>query len=413
MMATGLDEKVEEDFVFFLDHFQESFDSLKSERDKEICQKWLDKLAIEKYKDTNEKQIRNIYLSQLIISMNERKLSAPFNESPKSAKLSLDGVFKHVTTKPTLEVEHEQETSKNQKNWHNFVRNRELEVIDMNHLSIDGSTYIACKTLAEDSGIFAYVAVTMGGKTDQGWVNTCGQPIPAPVVQPLDLQVESPDSQNNKSEHDDKLYKITVEVKAILSKRKSVEARVLTQQFFQRVYNSIEQEMLSEQDPNSTACHDPYVKKLLENLINDSKACDKFNPVLFKRIKMLSLLKKRVKHILNDIENRNKNLANIEVASSSPILTLTNPASTCSNSMTEMMWQGALMEKPTSKMAEELAKTYPVCLVKMLLALLARERRKIISRLQEKQENLIVAMKRDLQNEIQQGILNYKVTVVG
>lgn len=47
-----------------------------------------------------------------------------------------------------------------------------------------------------------------------------------------------------------------------------------------------------------------------------------------------------------------------------------------------------------------------------LLALLARERRKIITRLQEKQENLVVAMKRDLQNEIKQGVLSYKVIIV-
>lgn len=49
------------------------------------------------------------------------------------------------------------------------------------------------------------------------------------------------------------------------------------------------------------------------------------------------------------------------------------------------------------------------CNVFRLLALLARERRKIINRLQEKQDNLVVAMKRDLKNEIKQGILNYKV----
>lgn len=90
---------------------------------------------------------------------------------------------------------------------------------------------------------------------------------PAPVVQPLDLKVETPDLRNNNNEHDDKMYEVTVEVKAILSKRKSVEARMSTQQFFKTVYNSIEQEMLSEQDPNSTACHDPYVEKLLEKLI--------------------------------------------------------------------------------------------------------------------------------------------------
>lgn len=67
----------------------------------------------------------------------------------------------------------------------------------------------------------------------------------------------------------------------------------------------------------------------------------------------------------NQIEERDKKLSEIQVHSTSPLLTLVSPASTCSNSMSEMMWQGALLEKPTSKMAEELAKTYPACLVKM------------------------------------------------
>lgn len=49
---------------------------------------------------------------------------------------------------------------------------------DLNHVSNDGRTYIACKNLSKNAGIFAYVAVTMGGNDkDCGWVNTCGQPM--------------------------------------------------------------------------------------------------------------------------------------------------------------------------------------------------------------------------------------------
>lgn len=62
---------------------------------------------------------------------------------------------------------------------------------------------------------------------------------------------------------------------------------------------------------------------------------------------------------------RDKKIAKIEFDATSPLYTLTTPASTCSNSMTEMLWQGTLIEKPTSKVAETLAKTYPACLVKM------------------------------------------------
>lgn len=50
-------------------------------------------------------------MSQLIINMNGRKLSAPFNEPPQPDTLSLDGVFKEITTKPSLEVEKEKEVS--------------------------------------------------------------------------------------------------------------------------------------------------------------------------------------------------------------------------------------------------------------------------------------------------------------
>lgn len=46
------------------------------------------------------------------------------------------------------------------------------------------------------------------------------------------------------------------------------------------------------------------------------------------------------------------------------------------------------------------------------LSILVKERQKIVLRLLEKQENLIVAMRRDLQNEIKRGILDYKVVKI-
>lgn len=64
----------------------------------------------------------------------------------------------------------------NKENWTKFIRNRELEMVDLNHLSNDGRTYIACKTLPENGGLFAYVAVTVGGNTGC-WVNCCGRPM--------------------------------------------------------------------------------------------------------------------------------------------------------------------------------------------------------------------------------------------
>lgn len=86
------------------------------------------------------------------------------------------------------------------------------------------------------------------------------------MVKPLDLRVES-SSDQGETELEDKAYRITAEVRSILSRRRTPGARSLAYQFFKRVYSSIEQEMLSEEDPNSTACRDPYVEKLLDKLI--------------------------------------------------------------------------------------------------------------------------------------------------
>lgn len=43
--------------------------------------------------------------------MDGRKLRSPFNEPPKPEALSLDGVFKEITTKPSLEAQKEKEVS--------------------------------------------------------------------------------------------------------------------------------------------------------------------------------------------------------------------------------------------------------------------------------------------------------------
>jgi len=81
------------------------------------------------------------------------------------------------------------------------------------------------------------------------------------------VELSDVQKQNSKSEKESIMYQFTAEIKCILSKRKAPEIRILTYEFFKKVYSSIEQEMLREEDPNSTACHDPYVEMLVEKLI--------------------------------------------------------------------------------------------------------------------------------------------------
>lgn len=50
-------------------------------------------------------------------------------------------------------------------------------MVDLNHMSNDGRMYIAFKTLADNAGLFCYMAVTMGGDADCKWVNSEGKPM--------------------------------------------------------------------------------------------------------------------------------------------------------------------------------------------------------------------------------------------
>lgn len=47
----------------------------------------------------------------MIMSMSDRKLSAPFNASPKPGPLSLDGVFEQIIAKPSAQLEEERKVS--------------------------------------------------------------------------------------------------------------------------------------------------------------------------------------------------------------------------------------------------------------------------------------------------------------
>jgi len=63
------------------------------------------------------------------------------------------------------------------------------------------------------------------------------------------------------------MFKLKAKVKSILAKRQLPEARKATLEFFQQLYSGIEQEMLREEEPYSTDCHDPYIEKLLDKLL--------------------------------------------------------------------------------------------------------------------------------------------------
>lgn len=87
-----------------------------------------------------------------------------------------------------------------------------------------------------------------------------------PSIKPLHLKVEPPNVQTCSCELEDRVYLLTAETRSVLAKRKLPESRMSAYKFFTQIYSSIEQEMLNEQSPENTVCHDPYIEKLLEKL---------------------------------------------------------------------------------------------------------------------------------------------------
>lgn len=100
------------------------------------------------------------------------------------------------------------------------------------------------------------------------------------------------------------MYQLTAEIKSILLKRKSPEIRILNYEFFKKLYSSIEQEMLSEEDPNSTACRDPYVENLLEKLIV-SQPLEKVNSI---SVQLILYFRSRAKDVKTSTHTYSKKL---------------------------------------------------------------------------------------------------------
>lgn len=98
------------------------------------------------------------------------------------------------------------------------------------------------------------------------------------------------------------LESLVNELWIVLSQRQKLEFRERTRDLYCMLYNTIEQEMLMEQNnENSNSCRDPYVEKLISFLVKDLKADGLRDPKEFCRINLLSKLKTRVKALINEV----------------------------------------------------------------------------------------------------------------
>lgn len=137
--------------------------------------------------------------------------------------------------------------------------NRELDLADYENLmSTDNRTYIAIKMLPNDAGLFGYVAISMGEPDEIYWLNSKGQRIPTLVPSNLpvsEVEVRKPTLKEPYAKR----------VWYVLSQRKPFCARKDSYEFYQVLYETVQQEMLDEQNMGQKCTH-PFINKLLEYL---------------------------------------------------------------------------------------------------------------------------------------------------
>lgn len=131
-----------------------------------------------------------------------------------------------------------------------------------NLISSDNRTYVAISTLPNGGGLFGYIAVTMGDGVGTQWLDCRGEPIETPV--PFNLHVDQlkADIKVSICEETD-----AQKVWNVLNSRGPVCLRNDFYDFYKRLYESVQQEMITEAKSCAQKCAHPFIKKLLEFLV--------------------------------------------------------------------------------------------------------------------------------------------------
>nr|CAD7404384.1 unnamed protein product [Timema cristinae] len=109
---------------------------------------WLQKLCGEAAIGEDSKRTRNVYLSHLVLEMQEGRLMPPFLEYPPEGKLPL-----------AVDVFGPESSSVKEPPWLHAIA--EGTGADFIHSSKDGRTYLASRYLNDGKGAFSYMAISV------------------------------------------------------------------------------------------------------------------------------------------------------------------------------------------------------------------------------------------------------------
>lgn len=411
-------DKLDQDFMLFLSFAFECVENLRHSKYLDNCKLWFKKLCSEHYDTVSSKRTRNLYLSRLLLNMQDGKFKPEFLEPPPCGQGFLP--FCEIATchrKPSVPS----------LPGCQFV-NQGMDLTNFQHISQDRRTYVATKPVP--SGVMGYVAVTMGGETPQ-WASKQGEPLTYPSSEPS-FNVLTPGFRNYrlfiKQSRGNEEQILREKKKKILEKRKPTHERSKLIRFYDQILSRIDGEMEELLGKTCSENKDPFIeqltKKLQHNLVSQSTdTVQNINKAVDKRKVLLAMLRSNIEcqkktifekreMILNKIKKYIKREES-EVQSESGFQFI-RPQENVYTSEIEFkatIWERILNEKMHPKHMTLLARNYcpkqVTKLVTMLQSLLKEEKIKIINQAKTLARNIEEQMMHDLQAEIQKGLIRF------
>lgn len=363
-----LEAKLDEDFLFYL-NFTNTFLRRLTDRDTYLKAKiWLRKLIEDPCEGIQRKRCRNIYLSHLLVNMQNNKLEGPFLQNPFEIDIA-DALQIFGPIPDTIEPP-------------SWLNDTDLHITEEGTEKKEGRTYVATRTLPNGQGAFAYIGVSLTDKEPM-WIGAG----------------ESSFDQGLRAKYHE-LIPPQYEMEKILARRKDPKEREKVLNFYDVLLRCIADELDGKQtDENET------IEGLLIQLIHD--LCNKgaYEPYealgeAERRIELLLVLFERVKvrrdrvatreEVLDDLEEKIMPQSFFGTSDLLPEDKYKFPA---------VMWEQAINKIPTKDQMERLQKAYPLSLVKKFLECLSDFKETIAVRMQRRHENIVSQMKREMRKE--------------
>uniref|UniRef100_A0A8D8Z1F6 DUF4485 domain-containing protein n=1 Tax=Cacopsylla melanoneura TaxID=428564 RepID=A0A8D8Z1F6_9HEMI len=415
---TSTMDKLDQDFILFMSFAFDSLEKLKHSKHLDICKQWFNKLCSEHYETIPLKQTRNLYLSRLLLNIQDGKFNPEFLVPPPHGDgfLPFCENMSMCQTNVNHQIGPEPEPE---------VINQDLNMKNYKHMSEDRRTYVATRSIP--NGVMSYVAVTIGGDTPQ-WMNKEGEPVAFPPSGNI-LKVATPAPTNYKLFlNQGRMYlnneeEIREKQKAILRQRKPPAERTKLIRFYEQILLRIDEEIEQLNGKTCTENKDPFIEHLAEKLqvnLQEQKVdtVENINNAVEQRKRILELLRTNIEsqktnifekreYILNKLEKIIERSENVRNEASFQFIKPNEMVSLDGIDSQSHIWGSLLHDRLLPKHEAILTKKYCAQLVTLLQSLLKEDKMKIIRKAHCLARDIEAQMTQDFQNEIQKGLTKF------